>query len=1400
MSSRIRQGAFPRLGVAAALALAAAFPLAAAELTMDFNANLDVKGLDRPAAAEGKARFADDESAVIGPGDRYYVAHRGMLSSEQGSLEMRLRPIDWDGDDGAFKFFFISRQGRDAIILQKHANGMLQFLIGAQPIGTRNVAQAPIAHWRRGQWHVVRAEWTAGQARLRIDGELAQQVERKPGAPAVAEKFLLGGQMYGTTEGTTAVGHLKLDNRPPPEPEPASREKPVFHRLPRNIATPEHGAALLPSSQLPRDSASSVEMAQDGVGKSAYRSAIGSPDNWIEVRWPGPVIVDGFQALFEEPLGAREIEAFARVDGAWRPVAAVADAARVEAVHSFAPVATERLRFFFRLKRDQLGVRELQVTGAAPRPFLKPASWRGYFIWHPDNSRNDATRYFRRAFEAPEQCGEARLRIAGNDAFAVWLNGRRLGDGGIDPVDFDLSGLLRPGANVLAAEVRKNSGAEGLLAELTYRGADGDAAVIGTDDAWRAAMEVPDGWTGIDFDDSAWPRAARSRTLADFAGAIRHRNYAKNESDAFTLESFDFPSEVRPGDIAAGTARFLCRQRPRADYGFRLTIADEPLTGYTRYEVAQVDMAPDPATSRWTPGETREVRFTLPIPSWAPHGAVPIQVSALADGREAPVLAEIKLSTRIVRFAEEPVRRSSPVRAEVRPHPDGARLIVDGQVMPSMIFGLNNSMNLTFREFGEHAAVATGLYRLSIPRVAMMPPEGVDEDAYYAMVGRQLDQVVGQAARYFPNAYFLLALDTRRGADYSFRHPDDAMTLSDGRRAFHSFASRRWIDACRRGVTRIVTHLRNSDYAGHVAGIVMASGAGGETMYWNSRVNAPGTPREQVAAGDFSAAAVTRLRERLRLRYGGDVEALRRAWRRPDITFDDAMPDIAELRRADLGNFRDPAKGRMAMDFWESHSDAVADGLIAIAEAAKEACGGEWLVGVWGFYSLANYPTQSGNNPAALHHLGGSSLARVLASPAIDYVAAIQHYIGVRAGTPVVTAVPAASFKKHGKVFVEEFDVRTFFVDSAFFNHMTCSQHETDQILKRNFATAFARGDHCWFVGFTRFLTGGRREAAWYSDERLIDDLNRFSRICAAAGWTNPSASEVALFVNNRDVVTMDLMESAATFVNAQYNTVFRELKQMGVPFDAYMLEDFSAETLAPYRVAVFLHAFYLSAARRADIRAALEAWGKTALFLYAPGYVEPDAGLDVAGIEALTGIRAGLVDESRDDLKVRVEGNGLAAHEFGPYKYPYALRNPVVAPVFHIADGKATVLGRYVHDGRAAAARKRVGGMTSYYCALPLASRTLLADVFREAGVHSYADAPLFIEAGERFLSVHAPADYNGALRLRRGVWALECFSGERLGDGGPTLAIDIPAGGSRLYFLGDRGEVETLARALLR
>uniref|UniRef100_UPI002F967F32 sugar-binding domain-containing protein n=1 Tax=Streptomyces gossypiisoli TaxID=2748864 RepID=UPI002F967F32 len=78
----------------------------------------------------------------------------------------------------------------------------------------------------------------------------------------------------------------------------------------------------------------------------------------------------------------------------------------------------------------------------------------------PRVPRQNPTGEYRRAFDVPDgfPASTAVLRFEGVDsAFAVWLNGIRLGDGKGSRLttEFDVASVLRPGRNVIAVRVHQ---------------------------------------------------------------------------------------------------------------------------------------------------------------------------------------------------------------------------------------------------------------------------------------------------------------------------------------------------------------------------------------------------------------------------------------------------------------------------------------------------------------------------------------------------------------------------------------------------------------------------------------------------------------------------------------------------------------------------------------------------------------------------------------------------------------------------------------------------------------------------------------------------------------------------------------------------------------------------------
>ncbi|HSZ38348.1 MAG TPA: family 78 glycoside hydrolase catalytic domain [Trebonia sp.] len=157
--------------------------------------------------------------------------------------------------------------------------------------------------------------------------------------------------------------------------------------------------------------------------------------------------------------------------------------------------------------------------------------------------------YLRREFSVTRPVARARLRVTARGLYEARLNGQRVGDLLLQPgwtdyarrqqyQAYDVTGLLRPGANVLGALLgdgwycgftgfdAKRPGyhygtAPALLAQLDITFADGTTQRVVTDDGWRAtagairhadllmgerqdASLEPAGWDAPGFDASGW--------------------------------------------------------------------------------------------------------------------------------------------------------------------------------------------------------------------------------------------------------------------------------------------------------------------------------------------------------------------------------------------------------------------------------------------------------------------------------------------------------------------------------------------------------------------------------------------------------------------------------------------------------------------------------------------------------------------------------------------------------------------------------------------------------------------------------------------------------------------------------------------------------------------------------
>jgi putative heme-binding domain-containing protein len=122
--------------------------------------------------------------------------------------------------------------------------------------------------------------------------------------------------------------------------------------------------------------------------------------------------------------------------------------------------------------------------------------------------------FFRRTFELSAPLPKsARVYATCDNRLKLHLNGKPAGDSPDWPlpVSRDVTVLLQPGKNVIAAEAENAGGAAAFVFKLEAESEGGAKTVILSDAAWKFQSTFTPGWQTVAFDDSAWSTGEQIR-------------------------------------------------------------------------------------------------------------------------------------------------------------------------------------------------------------------------------------------------------------------------------------------------------------------------------------------------------------------------------------------------------------------------------------------------------------------------------------------------------------------------------------------------------------------------------------------------------------------------------------------------------------------------------------------------------------------------------------------------------------------------------------------------------------------------------------------------------------------------------------------------------------------------
>jgi hypothetical protein len=580
-----------------------------------------------------------------------------------------------------------------------------------------------------------------------------------------------------------------------------------------------------------------------------------------------------------------------------------------------------------------------------------------------------------------------------------------------------------------------------------------------------------------------------------------------------------------------------------------------------------------------------------------------------------------------------------------------------------------------------------------------------------------------------------------------------------------SFSSEKYRVLSHKLMIAFINHLE-SKYGQNIVGYQVGNGFGGEWLpfnsFWETRPNQD--PPTKFGVEDYSPAARNAFKMWLKNKYQTDA-ALQAAWHDPKVTLDSAAPpDEKERYSTTRGIFFDPAVSNRCPDWFAFYNESVADVLIENAKWIKELTGRKKIVGSFYGYLWCNFP-----NLSAVHS-GQLGLTKVLDCPDVDFICSPYTYDNKGLDGPNNSQTLPEACTLHGKLYFNEVDTET---------HLKARQWrwgnslknpsnfaETKALLVRDYAYALTKGNGLWWTD----LMGDD----YHSDE-IVGLLKQLKTI-----------DEQQLEADKRSIADIGVLmdESAFTYTGdgePLWNALLTAQKQwefgfIGAPWEPQLLSDIANPKLRDYKLYIFLNTFHVTPAQREAIHAKLKKNNATALWVYAPGYIDGKK-CDLAAMAALTGIKLS-EDMAPGELRVvctpdfakQVSPKDSAA-QYGTdinvdqiiryYDHQVYLKDPRdpslkrdlpgfrISPRFYASDDQATTLGSLAGLDKPGLVRKSQDGWASYYSAAPIISAGVLRKIARDAGCHIYDDGGDIVVANASFLSIYSPRGGERTVKL---------------------------------------------------
>ncbi|MBE6369783.1 MAG: hypothetical protein E7056_06470 [Lentisphaerae bacterium] len=612
-----------------------------------------------------------------------------------------------------------------------------------------------------------------------------------------------------------------------------------------------------------------------------------------------------------------------------------------------------------------------------------------------------------------------------------------------------------------------------------------------------------------------------------------------------------------------------------------------------------------------------------------------------------------------------------------------------------------------------------------------------------------LDKAVEELLRNVPDGKIVLEFRLSPPGWWQEKHPDQLIKFADGTThgadgTFASPASTLWRTETANMVRKFIKHIENQWYAGAIIAYMPCNLRGPEWVI----------PQKHNCFPDYSEPMQQYFREFLRKKYRTDA-ALQQAWNNNSVTLASATVPEQKLRQLKDSYFLPPER-QDVMDYNRSVHEANVDTIMAMLDAIKDSAPDKLRFLYFGYLMTLSHISA---NPGITGHY---DLSRLLASGKVDVMASPITYAWRHPGDISGTGTVESSYRKHGIVWLQEADNRTYLTPRdahAVTHHAQASLTEN----WREFLYAMIKREAVWF-----FEIG----ADWYDNDYFHEDFKKMLKLYNEVNKRNITyQTPLAYFFDEKFVDGVSINDGR--WGKMKPFTMAAEAQRMialcGVPYDMFELEDIYDLDLSKYKVLYFQNAWRKNPKLARFLQEKVYPAGKTVVWLYAPGYGQQGG---LKGMKELTGF----------DFDLMPEGTALYFKSNSGVNAGIPGMNNCEA---FTVKGKVNVLGRYP-NGRIAAAWKNIKRGRSVWLSSYDKSGSLLRDVLKKSGVQPLIDrADRVVFDGEfvGIFAVDAPGKRTVTLPGKSFTQVYDVIEEKVIEGSGNSFTFDALPGDIKLF-----------------